>query len=234
MRTSTLLLVSLGGLLTACTPVAKLVFGIKNPRPETPATATAFVQQELHVPTERTFLATTALYATPGSDSLLYPAPGEAPGAKAPGSGRLYIPILMAFDGDGRGIRATFTGQCATGHPNRVRAGLEQLPASFTPGLNLAPPALGAYKLNADFNSVAPYFTRADGQPLRFETVRNGSQAYIGVFGAKFMPKITQKLLRQAEETARLRPDLRVTILYFNCDFTPESYAVADSKKKPK
>lgn len=234
MRTSTLLLVGLGGLLTACTPIIKLVLGVKTPRPETPATATAFVQQELHVPTEHTFLATTALYATPGSDSLLYPAPGQPAPAKAPGTDRLSLPILMAFDGDGRGLRATFTGQCATGHPNRVRAGLEQLPANYTPGLLLGPPALGAYQLNADFSSVAHYFTRPDGQPLRFAAVRNGSQAYIGVFGARFMPKMTRKLLLQAQETARLRPDLRVTVLYFNCDFTPESYAVADGKGKRK
>jgi hypothetical protein len=233
MRISTLLLAGAGALLTAaCSPVIGLVLGVKAPRAETPATATAFVQQELHVPAEHAFLATTALYGTPGSDSLLYPAPNERPSAKPPGSSRLDVPILMAFDGNGRGIRATFSGQCATGHPNRVRAGIEQLPANFNPGLPLAAPALGSYQLNANFQSLAPYFTRADGQPLRFDDVRNGSQVYIGVFGAKFMPKMTQKILLQAQETARLRPDLRVTVLYFNCDFTPESYALMDSQDK--
>jgi hypothetical protein len=232
MRTSTLLLAGFCGLLAACTPVVKLVMGIKTIRGEQPATLLAFAQEELHLPAEHTFLPATTLYASVGADSVLYPNTNVPAPAKAPGTGYLSIPVLMAFDGQGRGLSAVFTGACATGHPNRIRAGLEQLPAGYTPGLNTTLPALGAQKLNADFHSVARYFTRADGQPLRFEGVRNGSQAYIGVFGARFMPRMTQKLLLQAQQTARLRPDLRTTIVYFDCDFTPEAYALSDSKNK--
>lgn len=218
------------GLFSSCSPLIKLAFGVGKIQGETAATIAPYAQG-LGMPAEHVFLAQPSFTTTHGRDTLLYNrgllTNGLVIGSKKaePGTTPLEsfgFPTLFAFDGRGRGGRARFDGACLAGTPNRIAAVLQQLPAGAAQAT--ARPVLGARQQNADFASVAAHFTTLAGAPLRFEAVRNGSDAYIAVFGTKYLPRQTHKALLEARAAASQRPDLRITVLYFACDFTPEAY----------
>ncbi|MCC3157099.1 hypothetical protein LJ737_07605 [Hymenobacter sp. 15J16-1T3B] len=123
---------------------------------------------------------------------------------------------MLLFDAQGRGLRLAPDNQCAPGKYSIVKPAIAQLNQ---------PLRVDARRYNADFDAVAAGFTTADGQPLTFARVQNGSRLYVGLFGIQNWDRETRKQLALLQAELSKLPPGQAQVLYFNCDLSPEAWA---------
>ncbi|RAK69965.1 hypothetical protein [Hymenobacter edaphi] len=220
----------LAGLL-GCAPMVRLVFGYQNPKPETDASRLAYAQQ-LGMNPAQVALARPAFVLDHRRDTLLYPNPNVTGGVRFEG-GKVQrldtlpvdfaLPSVLLFDAQGRGLRLSPDNRCEPGKYSIIKPAVAQLNE---------PLRIDARKYNADFDAVAAGFTTADGQPLRFEQVQDGSRLYVGLFGIKYWDRETRKQLALVQSELRKLPPGQARLLYFNCDLSPEAWAEMQQRER--
>lgn len=186
--------------LGSCTPLAKVIFRIREPKLETKANAIDYARK--WVTDDAILLANKGFWQF--KEPLVFTTDSTAGGSKP----KMNLPATLVLDGAGNSAYVTTTNKCGPGAPATLQAAIEYV----------THPQVDAVKANADFATISQYFSDADGKKPDFSSISNGSQLYVAVIGAKWLGRLNDRYISEVNDYLREHKNVKVKLIFLSCD----------------